>query len=84
MQKLNYQIYLPKATKADLKEATDIDTSTIVSKADLTGFKTLDDLDVDSFKNVTGGLSKLNKVADNDSLKMNAYNKLNITSTSSY
>ena len=84
MQKLNYQIYLTKATKADLKEATDIDTSTIVSKADLTGFKTLDDLDVDSFKNVTGGLSKLNKVADNDSLKMNAYNKLNITSTSSY
>ena len=84
MQKLNYQIYLTKATKADLKEATDIDTSTIVSKADLTGFKTLDDLDVDSFKNVTGGLSKLNKVADNDSIKMNAYNKLNITSTSSY
>ena len=84
MQKLNYQIYLTKATKADLKEATDIDTSTIVSKADLTGFKTLDDLDVDSFKNVPGGLSKLNKVADNDSLKMNAYNKLNITSTSSY
>ena len=84
MQKLNYQIYLTKATKAHLKEATDIDTSTIVSKADLTAFKTLDDLDVDSFKNVTGGLSKLNKVADNNALKMNAYNKLNITSTSSY
>ena len=52
-------------TKADLKEATAIDTSTLASKTDLHGLKTkLDELDVDKREIVPADLSKLNDVLD--------------------
>ena len=48
------------ATKADLKAAAGIDTSTLRSKTDLAGVKTkLDNLNVDKLKTVAADLSKL-------------------------
>ena len=58
------------ATKANLKGATSIDTSMLVSKADLAGLKTkLDNLDMDKLKTVPADLSKLNNVVDNNVFK---------------
>ena len=48
------------ATKADLKNATGVDTSKLAAKADLANLKTeVDKIDVDKLKTVPIDLSKL-------------------------
>ena len=46
------------ATKADLKNVTDVDTSDFVKKVDLANLKSnVNKLDIDKLKNVPSGLS---------------------------
>ena len=53
------------ATKADLKNATGVDTSKFVKKIDLANLKSdLDQLDIDKFKNVPTNLSNLKNKVD--------------------
>ena len=53
------------ATKADLKDATGVDTSKFVKKIDLANLKSdLDQLDIDKFKNVPTNLSNLKNKVD--------------------
>ena len=53
------------ATKADLKEASGIHTSTMASKTDLAGLKTkVDNINVDKLKTFPTCLSKLINVVD--------------------
>ena len=48
------------ATKADLKNATGVDTSKFAKKVDLANLKSnVDKLDIDKFKNIPSGLSSL-------------------------
>ena len=51
------------ATKADLKNAAGVDTSTFAKKVDLAHLK-IDKLDVDQLKNVPTNLSNLNSKVD--------------------
>lgn len=58
------------ATKADLKGATHIETSTLASKAKLASFKTnVANLDVAKLKTIPADLSKLSNVVDDDVVK---------------
>ena len=53
------------ATKADLKNATGVDTSNIAKKTDLLNLKYYaDKLDIDKFKNVRSGLNSLRSKVD--------------------
>ena len=53
------------ATKADLKNATGVDTSKFAKKVDLTNLKSnVDELDIDKLKNVPSGLSSLKSKVD--------------------
>ena len=53
------------ATKADLKNATGVDTSKFAKKIDLVNLKSnVDKLDIDKLKNVPSGLSSLKSKAD--------------------
>ena len=53
------------ATKADLKIATDVDTSRFTEKVDLANLKSnVDKLDIDKLKNVPSGLSTLKSKVD--------------------
>ena len=53
------------ATKADLKNATGVDTSKCAKKVDLTSLKSnLDQLDIDKFKNVPSNLNNLKSKVD--------------------
>ena len=62
------------AIKANKKEATSIDTSTLALKKDLADLKTkLDNLDVDKCKAVPVNLSKFGNVVGNDVVKMNVW-----------
>ena len=64
------------ATKAKLKNATGIDTSTLVAKSDLASLKAeTDKIDVDKFKNVPFDLSKLSNVVKNEVVKKTAFDK---------
>ena len=50
------------ATKADLKDATDVDTSKFAKKVDLASLKSnVDKLDVDKLKNVPSGVISFKK-----------------------
>ena len=61
------------ATKADLKDATGIDTSNFALKSNLATLKTeIDKIDVDKLKTVPVGLSKLSNAVSNDVLKKNS------------
>ena len=52
-------------TKANLKNATDIDTSNFAKKTNLANLKSdVDKLDIDKFKNVPTSLSKLKSKVD--------------------
>ena len=52
-------------TKADLKNATDVDTSKFAKKVDLTNLKFIvDKLDIDKLKNVPTNLSNLKSKVD--------------------
>ena len=58
------------ATKTDLKNVTDVDTSSFALKANLASLKTeVDKLDIDKLAAVPVYLSKLNYVAKNDVVK---------------
>ena len=58
------------ATKADLKNATGIDTSKLAVKSDLVSLKAeVDKIDVDKLKTVSVDLSKLSNVLKNEVLK---------------
>lgn len=60
------------ATKADLKDATHIETSTLASKAKLASFKTnVANLGLPKLKTIPVDLSKLNNVVDDDVVKKN-------------
>ena len=63
---INVKVDLPKyATKADLKNATEIYTSKLVAKSDLVSLKAeVDKLDVDKLKSVSANLSNLKSKVD--------------------
>ena len=57
-------------TKADLNEATDVDTFNLAEILDLAVLKAeLDEIDIDQVKTVPVDLSKLRNVVDNDIVK---------------
>ena len=65
------------ATKADLKNATGIDTSNFALKSNLTSLKIeIDKLYIDKLIPVPVDLSKLSDVVKNDVVKKTVYNKL--------
>ena len=54
------------ATKADFKNATDVDTSEFAKKVDLTNLKSdVDKLDIDKLKSVPNNLGNLKNKVDN-------------------
>ena len=65
------------ATKTDLKNATGIDTSKLVSKSDLASLKVeINKLDIDKLIPALVDLSKLSDVVKNDVVKKTVYDKL--------
>ena len=65
------------ATKADLKDATGIDTSNFALKSNLASLKTeVDKLDIDKLLPVPVDLSKLSDAVKNNVLKKTVYDKL--------
>ena len=65
------------ATKADLKNATGIDTSKLALKSNLATLKAeIDKIDVEKLKTVSIGLSKVSNVVNNNVVKKTAYGKL--------
>ena len=65
------------ATKADLKNATGIDTSKLAAKSDLASLKAeLDKLDIDKLIPVPVDLRKPSDLAKNDVNKKTVYDKL--------
>ena len=65
------------ATKADLKNATGIDTSKLAAKSDLASLKVeLDKLDIDKLIPVSVDLRKPSDLAKNDVNKKTVYDKL--------
>ena len=65
------------ATKADLKNATGIDTSKLAAKSDLTSLKAeVDKLDIDKLMPAPVDLSKLSDAVKNNVVKRTVYDKL--------
>ena len=65
------------ATKTDLKNVTDVDTSSFVLKKNLANLKAeVDKLDIDNLAPVPIDLSKLSDVVINDVVKKSVYDKL--------
>ena len=65
------------ATKADLKDATGIDTSDFALKSNLASLKTeIDKINVDKLKFLPVDLSKLSNVVINDVVKKTVYDRL--------
>ena len=65
------------ATKANLKNATGIDTSKLAAKSDLASLKVeVDTADVDKLKTVPIELSKLSNIVKNEVVKKTVYDKL--------
>ena len=65
------------ATKADLKDATGINTSKLAVKSDLASLKAeIDKLDIDKLMPAPVDLSKLSDVVKNDVVKKTVYDKL--------
>ena len=63
------------ATKADLKNATNVDTSKLAKKVDLTSLKSnVDQLNIDKLAPAPVDLNKLSDVVKNDVVKKDAYN----------
>ena len=75
---INIKNYLSNcATKADLKNATGIDTPKLAARFDLVSLKAeLDKLDIDKLVPVPVNLRKLSDVVKNDVVKKVAYDKL--------
>ena len=65
------------ATKTDLKNVTNVDTSSFALKKNLANLKTeFDKLDIDKLEPVPVDLSKLSDVVKNDVIKKTGYDKL--------
>ena len=65
------------ATKKDIKDITDVDTSIYVLKTNLSALKTeVDSIDTDKLKTVPDDLAKLSNVVKNDGVKKTEYNTL--------
>ena len=65
------------ATKADLKDATGINTSKLAVKSDLASLKAeIDKLDIDKLMPAPVDLSQLSDVVKNDVVKKTVYDKL--------
>ena len=65
------------ATKAELKNATGVDTCKLAAKSDLASLKAeVDKIDVGKLKTVPVDLSKLRNVVNNDVVKKTVYNNL--------
>ena len=65
------------ATKNDLKNVTDVDTSSFALKTNLASLKTeVDKLDIDKLAPVPVDLSKLSDVVKNDVVKKAVFDKL--------
>ena len=65
------------ATKTDLKNVTNVDVSSFVSKTNLTSLKTeVDKIDTEKLKTDPVDLGKLNNVVKNDVVKKTEYDKL--------
>ena len=75
---INVQVDLYNyATKADLKNATGIDTSKLAAKPDLVSLKAeVDKLDIDKLMPLPAYLSKLSDVVKNIVVKKTVYGKL--------
>ena len=65
------------ATKADIKNISDVETSNFASKTNLANLKTeFDKLDIDKLTPVPVDLSKLSDVVKNDIVRKAGYDKL--------
>ena len=65
------------ATKADIKNISDVDTSSFARKSNLASLKTeIDKLDIEKLVDVSADLSKLSNVVKNDVVKKAVYDKL--------
>ena len=65
------------STKADIKNISNVDTSSFALKTNLANLKTeVDKLDIDKLVPVPVDLSKLSDVVKNDVVKKDAYDKL--------
>ena len=65
------------ATKADIKNISNVDTSSFALKTNFANLKTeVDKLDIDKLVPVTVDLSKLSDVVKNDVAKKDVYDKL--------
>ena len=65
------------ATKADIKNISNVDTSSFALKTNFANLKTeVDKLDIDKLVPVTVDLSKLSDVVKNDVVKKDVYDKL--------
>ena len=65
------------ATKTDLKNVTNVDVSSFVSKTNLTSLKTeVDKIDAEKLKTDPVDLRKLSNVVKNDVVKKTEYDKL--------
>ena len=75
---VNVKMHLSNyATKTDLKNPTETDTSNLAAKSDLDSLKAeIDKEDVDKLKTVPVDVSKLSNVINNDVVKKTMYNKL--------
>ena len=77
------------ATKADIKNISQFDTSSFALKSNSASLKNeVDQLHIDKLVSVPVNLSKLNDVVKNDAVKKNVYdklvNKVNNTDTSGF
>ena len=75
---IKFKVDLPNyATKTDLKNVTDVDTSSFALKTNLANLKAeVDKLDIDKLAPVPVDLSKLSDVVKNDVVKKTVYDKL--------
>ena len=75
---IKFKVDLPNyATKTDLKNVTDVDTSSFALKTNLANLKTeIDKLDIDKLVPVSVDLSKLSDVVKNDVVKKTLFDKM--------
>ena len=77
-ESIKFKVDLPNyATKTDLKNVTDVDTSSFALKTNLANLKTeIDKLDIDKLVPVSVDLSKLSDVVKNDVVKKTLFDKM--------
>ena len=77
-ENINFKVDLPNyATKADIKNVTHVDTSSLALKINLASLKAeVDKLDIDKLVPVPVDLSKLSDIVKHDAVKKTVYDKL--------